>query len=74
MMQSFEMRSFLMQIPDWLKEVEDGLWGNEDTLIESFKEGRELDAWHRQGAQNALDEEKIRLWLHSDEYNTRLAS
>jgi hypothetical protein len=60
-----------MTIPDWLHEMEDGLYGSVDALLESFQEGRELEAWHKRVADNALSEVKIACWLHSDAYHER---
>src|ERR1043166_647176 len=55
-----------LTIPDWLRGLPDGLYGHIEVLVESFKEGRELAAWRKLEADNALDEVKIKLWLQSD--------
>jgi hypothetical protein len=60
-----------MALPDWLHEMEDGLYGAVDVLLESFQEGRELEAWNKQVADNALSDVKIACWLHSDSYHER---
>ncbi len=43
-----------MQIPEWLKTAEDGLYGSVDQLLESYTTGKEEAAWDRLVAQNAL--------------------
>jgi hypothetical protein len=35
-----------MTLPDWLHEMEDGLYGAVDALIASFREGRERETWN----------------------------
>ena len=46
-----------MTIPDWLHEMEDGLYGPGNTLLESCRDGRERAAWNPElvasGARNA---------------------
>lgn len=60
-----------MTIPDWLRDAEDGVYGSLDALEGSIKDGQEEAAWNRLAAHNALNLEKIRLWLHSDSYRER---
>ncbi len=62
-----------MQHPTYLDDLEDGVYGDIEVLVSSYKDGHELAAWRRMEASNALCEIKIALWLHSDETNARLA-
>lgn len=43
-----------MQIPEWLKSLPDGLYGDIEVLVSSYKDGHELTAWRLQETQNAL--------------------
>lgn len=52
----------------------DGLYGDEEGLLQSFINGREQQAWDRAIACNAVsDEAKIKCWLTSDGYDSRQA-
>lgn len=60
-----------MPLADWLQDVEDGFYGDVDAFLTHYKTGQEQALYDQLEAKNAVSSEhKIRLWIHSREYNS----